>query len=69
MHHDEVSTKYHLNSKPCSFMDLHFENLGNKIKIISNFNSVNCNLNKIIYEMTLTERESVVLDEQTSFWV
>ena len=39
------------------FMDPHFENLGNKIKIISNFNSVNCNLNKIIYEMTLTEKE------------
>ena len=58
MHHDEVSTKHHLNSKPCSFMDPHFENLGNKIKIISNFNSVNCNLNKIIYEMTLTEKES-----------
>ena len=38
-------------------MDLHFENLGNKIEIISNFNSVNCNLNKIIYEMTLTEKE------------
>lgn len=57
MHHDEVSTKYHLNSKPCSFMDPHFENLGNKIKIISNFNSVNYNLNKIIYEMTLTEKE------------
>lgn len=39
------------------FMDPHFENLGNKIKIISNFNSINCNLNKIIYEMTLTEKE------------
>ena len=38
-------------------MDPHFENLGNKIKIILNFNSVNCNLNKIIYEMTLTEKE------------
>ena len=38
-------------------MDPHFENLGNKIKIISNFNTVNCNLNKIIYEMTLTEKE------------
>ena len=56
MHHDEMSTKHHLNSKPCSFMDPHFENLGNKIKIISNFNTVNCNLNKIIYEMTLTEK-------------
>ena len=58
MHHDEMSTKHHLNSKPhVVFMDPHFENLGNKIKIISNFNSVNCNLNKIIYEMTLTEKE------------
>ena len=38
-------------------MDPHFENLGIKIKIISNFNTVNCNLNKIIYEMTLTEKE------------
>lgn len=57
MHHDEVSTKHHLNSKPCSFMDPHFKNLGNKIKIISSFNSVNCNLNKIIYDATLTEKE------------